>query len=259
MSGKRLFFFDIDGTLIPADTYDLPSPAIRGALAALRAEGHKTFLCTGRTLCDITPELMESGFDGVVAGAGAYIQMDGACVLHRTIPLPLLRETVEQILRCRVSCLLEGTYTMYYAGQGSRVLPWDLPRLTGAEELTGEESIEKFTARVSTPEEFAPLKAFLEQHYEIYASDDGLFYEMAPKGWNKASAVRWLCSYCGVRLEDTVAFGDSRNDLLMLQTAGTGIAMGHAPEDVRRIAQFVTGSVEEDGIFSALRCLGFVP
>lgn len=258
MSGKRLFFFDIDGTLIPADTYVLPSPAVREALAALRAEGHKTFLCTGRTLCDITSELMDVGFDGVVAGAGAYIQLDGACILHRTIPLPLLRETLEQIFRCKVSCLLEGTYAMYYAGQGSRVLPWDLPRLNEAEELTGKESIEKFTARVSAPEEFVPLKAFLEQYYEIYVSDDRLFYEMAPKGWNKASAVRWLCSYCGVRLEDTVAFGDSRNDLLMLQAAGTGVAMAHAPEEVRQAARLVTGTVEEDGVYSALRCLGFV-
>lgn len=255
---KRLFFFDIDGTLIPPDTYCLPSPAVRDALSALRAEGHKTFLCTGRTLCDIAPELMDAGFDGVVAGAGAYISLNGACIFHRTIPLPLLRKTVNQILRCRISCLLEGTFSLYYAGQGSRMLPWDLPRLERAEDLTGEESIEKFTARVSYPEEFEELKAFLEQHYEIYTSNDRLFYEMALKGWDKASAVRWLCGYCGVRLEDTVAFGDSRNDLLMLQTAGTGVAMAHAPEEVRQAAQLITGTVEEDGVYSALKCLGFV-
>ena len=69
MGGKKLFFFDIDGTLIPEDTYCLPSPAVCGALSALRAEGHKIFLCTGRPVCDIGPELMGMELDGIVAGA----------------------------------------------------------------------------------------------------------------------------------------------------------------------------------------------
>lgn len=258
MGGKKLFFFDIDGTLIPEDTYCLPSPVVCGALSALRGAGHKIFLCTGRPLCDIGLELMGLELDGIVAGAGAYISLDGKCLCHQTIPLPLLRETVDRLIRCRVSGLLDGTGSLYYAGRGSRVLPWDFPRVERAEELTGEENIEKFTVRVSRPEEFAPLEGFLAQHYEIYASDDGLFYEMAQKGWDKAAAIRRLCEHLGVGLEDTVAFGDSRNDLLMLRTAGTGVAMAQAPEEVRRSAQLVTGTVEEDGVFSALQCLGYL-
>ena len=258
MGGKKLFFFDIDGTLIPEDTYCLPSPAVCGALSALRAEGHKIFLCTGRPVCDIGPELMGMELDGIVAGAGAYISLGGKCLFHKSIPLPLLRETVDRLIRCRVSGLLDGTHSLYYAGRGSRVMHWDFPRIERAEDLTGEESIEKFTVRVSYPEEFAPLREYLSLHYEIYASDDGLFYEMAQRGWDKASAMRRLCEHFGMGLEDTVAFGDSRNDLLILRTAGTGVAMAQAPEDGRQAAQLVTGTVEEDGVYSALRCLGFV-
>jgi len=256
--GNKLFFFDVDGTLIPEDTYSRPSPAVCGALDALHRAGHRIFLCTGRSLCDIGPELLAMNFDGVVAAAGAYISLDGRCIFHQTIPLPLLRETVDRIIRGRVSGVLEGTYGMYYAGRGSRVMDWDFPRIERAEDLTDGESIEKFTIRVSRTEEFAPMRDFLARHYEIYASDDGLFYEMAQKGWDKAAAVRRLCTHCGVGLEDTIAFGDSRNDLLMLQTVGVGVAMAHAPDDVRRTARLVTGSVDEDGIYTALRRLGFV-
>lgn len=258
MGAKKLFFFDIDGTLVPEDTYCRPSPAVCGALAALQGDGHKIFLCTGRPLCDINAELLELNFDGIVAGAGAYISLDGRCVYHQTIPVPLLRETVDLLIRCRISGILDGISSLYYAGRGSRVMPWDLPRIERVEDLTGEEGIEKFTVRVSDPGEIVPIKDFLTRHYEVYAADDGLFYEMAQKGWDKASAVRRLCECCGVGIEDTIAFGDSRNDLLMLETAGVGVAMGCAPEDVRETAQVVTGTVEEDGVYFALRQMGFV-
>ena len=255
----KLFFFDADGTLIPDDAQCRPSAAVCAALEALRRSGHKVFLCTGRPMCEIGPELMSTGFDGIVAGAGAYISLDGTCIFHQTIPLPLLRETVDRIVRCRISCLLDGTRQLYYAGRGSRVLPWDFPRIEGPEELTGEEDIEKFTARVSQPEELLPLRDFLVRHYELYPCDDGLFYEVVQQGCDKAAAIRRLCARCGVGLEDTVAFGDSRNDLTMLEAAGIGAAMSNAPEEVRRAAQLVTGTVAQDGICHALQRLGFLP
>ena len=255
---RKLFFFDADGTLVPNDAQHSPSPAVCAALAALRRAGHKTFLCPGRTLCGIGPALLSAGFDGVVAGAGAYIRLDGECIYHHVIPTTLLRATVEAILRCRVSCLLEGTYHFYYAGQGSRRLPWDFPRIACAADVTGNESVEKFTAHVSEPGEFEPLRAFLAPRYEIYGTDSGMFFEMALKGQDKASAIRRLCARCGVPPEDTVAFGDSRNDLAMLRAAGMGVAMGNAPADVRAAARLVTGTVEEEGVPAALRQLALI-
>ncbi len=254
--GKKLIFFDADDTLVPYGSESPPSPAVCAALAALRRDGHKTFLCTGRTLCDIGPGLLNAGFDGIVAGAGAYISLNGVCIRHSTIPLALLRKTAEMVLRCRVSCVFEGTYGLYYIGQGSRQLPWDFPRIEQACHLTGEEKIEKFTAHLEKAEEFEPLRSFLAQHYEIYSADSGLFHEMALRDRNKASAIRFLCDCCGVPLQDTVAFGDSRNDIGMLQTAGVGVAMGNAPADVQAHAALVTGTVAEDGVAEALHRMG---
>lgn len=255
---KKLFFFDVDGTLVPDNAAHGPSRTVCGALSALQRAGHKTFICTGRTLCDIGPELLAAGFDGVIAGAGAYISLGGTCIYHRTIPLPLLRETVDEIIRRRVSCLLEGTYGFFYAGRGSRALRWDFPRIARGADLNGRESVEKFTAHVNGPEEFEPLRRFLAPHYEIYGADDGRFFEMALKGQDKASAIRRLCGYCKVSPENTVAFGDSRNDLAMLRAVGTGVAMGAAPPDVRAAASLVTGTVEEEGIPAALRKLSLL-
>lgn len=255
---QKLFFFDIDGTLIPEDTEQAPSPAVCSALHVLRAAGHKIFLCTGRTICDLGDALLSPGFDGIVAGAGAYIRLDDRCIYHHVIPLPLLRETVDRIIDCRVSCLLDGPHGLYYAGQGTRTMPWVFPRLQSSRELTGREEIEKFTARVTRPEEFDALRSYLELYYDIYMGEEGRFYEMVLRGQDKAHALKWLCRYFQIPQEDTVAFGDSMNDLTILHAAGSSVAMGNAPEQVKASAGLVTGTVGQDGIVTALHRLGYL-
>ncbi len=50
-----------------------------------------------------------------------------------------------------------------------------------------------------------------------------------------------------------MAFGDGENDLTMLRHAGIGVAMGSASDFVKSQADYTTGTVDEDGVFSALR------
>ena len=256
--GCKWLFFDIDGTLVPYGEDARPSTRTLDALAALRAQGHKVFLCTGRTKCDIGSTLLCFDVDGVISGAGARIEMGGLCVREKLLPLRLLRRSAAQILRLHVSCILEGTHGFYYVGQGSVKLPWNFPRVTRASEITHEMCVEKFTAHTSGEAEFAPLAACLAPVYDIYARPDGRFFEMVRKGQDKASAIRWLCEKHGVAKEDTYAFGDSRNDLPMLRAVGTGVAMGSAPHAVCREASLVTGTLEEEGVACALQRLGLI-
>ena len=78
-------------------------------------------------------------------------------------------------------------------------------------------------------------------HLEINASDT-----------NKALAVRRLCQFKGIPLEQVIAFGDNYNDLEMLKTAGTGIVMGNAPEDIKEQFLYVTEDNDHEGIAAAL-------
>ena len=64
--GRKWLFFDIDGTLVPYGEDARPSTRTLDALAALRAQGHKVFLCTGRTKCDIGSTLLCFDVDGVI-------------------------------------------------------------------------------------------------------------------------------------------------------------------------------------------------
>ncbi len=75
--------------------------------------------------------------------------------------------------------------------------------------------------------------------------------EITQNRWNKGEALLFLAGQAGVPIQDTIAIGDSENDLEMLEAAGLGIAMGNAGPGVKRAAGEVTLDVGEDGVYAA--------
>jgi hydroxymethylpyrimidine pyrophosphatase-like HAD family hydrolase len=71
--------------------------------------------------------------------------------------------------------------------------------------------------------------------------------DLAPDGVSKASGLQTVAERLGVARADVLAIGDGRNDLEMLTWAGRGVAMGQAPEEVKAVADGVTGSLADDG------------
>lgn len=92
----------------------------------------------------------------------------------------------------------------------------------------------------------------LSDTYDVITSDPFLI-EVTPKGINKGNSLESLAKDLKIPLSQTAAFGDSMNDVSMLQKAGIGIAMGNATEQIKQIADFVTLSCDEHGIAYALQ------
>jgi hydroxymethylpyrimidine pyrophosphatase-like HAD family hydrolase len=69
-----------------------------------------------------------------------------------------------------------------------------------------------------------------------------------PKGISKATGLQEVCKLLGITMDQIVAFGDSRNDLKMIQAAGLGVAMGNAQDVVKQAADHVTLTNVEHGI-----------
>ena len=84
------------------------------------------------------------------------------------------------------------------------------------------------------------------------------FYEILPKGCSKASAIRHMAKLLQIPMEDTVAIGDSNNDLSMLKCVGTSIAMGNSTQNILDMADYITTDVDKDGIWNALEWLGVI-
>lgn len=253
----RYLFFDIDGTI--ARHYEPIPERVARAIGKCRAAGHKAFLCTARTWCDLHPALFEPGFDGVIAGAGAQVVVEGEEIFHRYLPEDLLARTVEEIRSHAFSGVLEGTHQIYLV-PGDVPLTADFPVLSEKTPVTAELRIEKFTIHTKDSEHIRRVLAALpclEEWYDVYPNNEGSLVEFVGKGITKESGMSRVLAYYRASREDSVAFGDSRNDLGALSYAGFGVAMGNAPEKVRQAADYVTGTFEEDGVALALERLGF--
>ncbi len=84
--------------------------------------------------------------------------------------------------------------------------------------------------------------------------------DVMERGISKADGLTRLAKYFGEKedLSDTVAFGDSMNDLEVIIKAGTGVAMGNAVDELKKAADYVTSSIAEDGIYRACLHLGLL-
>ena len=82
--------------------------------------------------------------------------------------------------------------------------------------------------------------------------------DVLPQGGSKAAGIQKFIERAGFELKDVYAFGDGLNDIEMLQTVGTGVAMGNAEEELLKYADLVTARVDEDGIYKGLVTLGLI-
>lgn len=254
---KQYLFFDIDGTI--AENDNAPSRLTKYALRQLRLKGHRIFVCTGRTLCDVYPTITSIGFHGIISGAGANITLEEKTLFQCTIPHALLKETVSRMLAHNISGVLEGTKQMYIV-KGETPLGWHIPMpvICRLEQLGIAQNIEKFTLHMQNPAQIDPIKDFLEWYYDLYCHEDGTFCELVRKGCNKGSAITRILEYYHAQPQNAVAFGDSLNDCTMFESVGTAVAMGNAPQALLDIAAMVTGTIRQEGVYHALAKLHFI-
>lgn len=258
-----LIFFDIDGTMIDEETKVVPESAIE-AVRAARQNGHVCVINTGRSkkLVDICGQWLNA-FDGFLCGCGTQILMHGEELLHRSFSV----EEGEQIIRAlrhqEIDAVLEGAVDNFIERKGQifhqcfadYVSLFEKFCYKSYEEAPG--AFDKFYVYAGTRE---CMDRFLEEvsvALDVVDRKKG-YFEIMPAGYSKASAMRFLAEKLGIPMEETVAIGDSSNDIPMIECAAVGIAMGNATSDVKEISDYVTTSVMEDGIRNALAWLGAI-
>ncbi len=262
-SAPMLVALDIDGTLM---SYDQElSQDVRDAVADLRAAGHHVVLASGRSLIAMTPVAEILGIDRgrVVASNGAVTarldpdEPEGYALEDVVTfdPGPALRLLREHLPGAR--------YAVEDVGVGFRMNELfpdgeldGVHRVVDFDELwSGEVTRVIVRAPEATSEDFHELVEHLGLDDVTYAVGWTAWMDLAPLGVTKATGLEQVRRALHVQPHHTVAIGDGRNDVEMLQWAARGVAMGHADDVVQAAADEVTGSIADDGAVPVLRSL----
>lgn len=255
----KAIFFDIDGTLVSFQTHRLPESTV-WALDRLREKGVRLFIASGRQKRFIN-NLGTQEFDGYVTLNGGYCLAgaDKPIYKHRIPP-----EDIAALIRYQEEvepfpCALveeEETY-LNYANETTeaigRMLNFDPPVRPLSENR--RKDVFQLIAYFGEGEERRIMSVL--PHCEATRWNP-LFADVIPAGSSKAVGIDKMLAYFGIPLADTMAFGDGGNDVSMLRHVGIGVAMGNAGDEARRAADYVTTSVDEDGILNALRHFGVI-
>lgn len=260
-----IIFFDIDGTLIGGGS-QLMSESTRNAIRKARENGHICIINTGRTRKLVGSEITEQvEFDGYMLGCGTMAIYHDKVLMHHTIPLDLSLRILHGLKRYKIDAIMEGSEDNYceepenmhtetfskYISKYKEALAWKF--YSSLDSAPG--CFDKFFAYVDEKERMDAFRAEFEAELDFIDRENG-YYEVVPKGYSKATAIQFLADALQIPLEDTVAIGDSNNDLPMLEYAKTSIAMGNSSQAVLDMADYVTTDVMEDGIWNALKWLG---
>lgn len=250
----KAVFFDIDGTLVSFKTHRMPD-STRKALDRLREKGILTFIATGRRMGDIN-NIGDWKPDGFVSLNGSYCIV-GDEVLHKHSIAPSdidnFASRLENGSKFHPFVFIDEhrSYINYQdekVTEMMRMINLDIPRTISPAELRKTEIFQMLG--FFTPEEEREVMALLPNCHTTRWTD--IFADIVPAGTNKWNGISKIIERFGIAPEETMAFGDGGNDIDMLVGAGIGVAMGNADPHVKRSADYVTTSVDRNGITKAL-------
>lgn len=277
--GRRAVFVDIDGTLL-TEQGQVPDSA-RIAIATARARGHLVFLATGRSRNEIPDDVLSIGFDGVIAASGGYIALaDGRILADRLLDPDAAHRALTLLSTLDVDHFVQAPGGL----SGSPAVASTLRRLYAASTSgthatgTGRADLDTFLTGIAAPTPSqVPVEAdkivflaagdHLQQiHDELAGSltvappsvpwfgpDSG---ELTAPGIHKGWAASLVLDALAIPASASIAFGDSANDLELLQTVAIGIAMADGSPRALAAASQSTEPARDDGIAKAFARLG---
>lgn len=259
----KALFFDIDGTLVSFQTHIIPASTIE-ALTLAHEKGIQIFIATGRPTLIINNlgELQSRGLiDGYITMNGGYCYVGDEIIYKSPIP----KEDVQTMARiCQergYACIFVGEHEAWVC-QPSDELRQIFYNFLDVKEFPVVDFDEALSHEIYQLTPFFSPEDELTIAPQMPQSEFGRWYhsfvDITAKGNTKQNGIDEFIKHFGFKLEETMAFGDGGNDIGMLRHAGVGIAMGNAKDDVKAAADYVTTSVDEAGIFKALKHYGII-
>lgn len=256
----KALFFDIDGTLVSFNTHLIPQSTVE-ALHKAKTNGVKVYISTGRPV-DFINNLsqIEDIIDGYITTTGALCIVGDEKFGCHSISKENVDKLIDAARRWNKSCIVVGAEHCAVVND--------------SEELTRQ-----FRVGLNLHYDFFPLDKVLQEpilqispffdekeEAEVMKGITGCvssrwhpaFTDITNINADKGKALVVMCKHEGYNIDETMAFGDGGNDLPIIKQAGIGVAMGNARDIVKAVADYVTTSVDDDGVKNALEHFGVI-
>lgn len=260
--GYEMIVLDLDGTLTNRDK--VITPRTKAALMEAMERGKKVVLASGRPTYGVMPlarELKLAEYGGYILAYNGGVIMDcqtEELVFSRMLPVEANHRIIELALKNRVDFLTYDGEVILTSNEENPYAKIE----SGINHLRLHQlEIDEFFVRV----DFAvpkflfvddgdylasvepKVKAALGKNFSVYRSEP-YFLEILPQGVDKAQSLERLLEVTGIKREEMIACGDGYNDLSMIKFAGLGVAMENGVLPVRKAADYITASNNEDGV-----------
>ena len=271
----KLIFVDIDGTLtVPGE--NIPPESAVSAIRKTQDRGNKVFLCTGRNP-DMLKPLLAYGFDGIVGSGGAYVTVGDEEIIDAPMDDEDKKNALDTLHKNEVFCTIEAKYGSWcddgigefmskQSGGNSELERWRkaIEESLGIKSMTEYDGspVYKIVVMCEDVSQLKETEELLDGKYRfiIQQMEGGSIIngELISKKYEKGRGVRAVAEHLGVPIEDTYGFGDSMNDLEMIETVGTSVCMENGAEALKQVSDMVCPSVTDDGLAKAFTELGLI-
>ncbi|HFI0168022.1 TPA: HAD family hydrolase [Streptococcus suis] len=278
---RKIIFLDVDGTLVDYHNR-IPESAIR-AIRQARENGHLVYVCTGRSRAEMQPELWEIGLDGMIGGNGSYVEHQGQVIMHQLLSEEDSRAIVDWLHERGLEFYLESNNGLFasenFRERARETLQiYSMNKGKTAEEVATQEvedvihgmifdgqlyrnDLNKVSFVLDSYQDHLDSKqAFPQLVANTWGGrgESALFGDLGVKDIDKAHAISVLLDHLGASQADTIAFGDAKIDISMLDYCAIGVAMGNGGAEILAMADMITDDVEEDGLYNAFEKLGLL-
>ncbi|WP_071394348.1 Cof-type HAD-IIB family hydrolase [Bacillus tuaregi] len=259
MTQQSVIFFDIDGTLLNHHK-ELPQTT-KEAIFRLKEAGHVVAIATGRAPFMFEDLRKELDIHTYVSYNGQFVVLNGEVVY--TNPL-----NISSLVHLTESALHNNHPVVFMDHEDMKA---NVPEHSYIKESLGTLKLDSLPAH--DPHFYKERELYQtllfcpegeETQYEREYQDfdfvrwHPVSVDILPKGGSKAKGIAQIVNQLGFPPERQYAFGDGLNDIEMLETVTNSVAMGNGDNRVKKVAKYVTKSVDENGIYHGLQMVGLL-